>query len=67
MPSVQVWFAVWTVSAGGPITVAENVSAIERPLLSVAVTVMPRVSAVSGAVPLNVSVVALNVSQPGSA
>ena len=67
LPSVQVWFGVCAVTAGGPMTVAEKVSDTDSPLVSVAVTLMVRVSAVSGAVPLNVSVVALKMSQLGSA
>jgi hypothetical protein len=67
LPSTQVWFAVCVVSTGGPMTVAENVLDTHRPLVSVALTLMVRVSAVSGAVPLNVSVAALKPSQPGSA
>ena len=39
----------------------------DKPLVSVAVTLMSTVSAVFGAVPLNESVVALNLSQLGSA
>jgi hypothetical protein len=45
---------------------AVKVSDEESPLLSVAVTVMPRFSAVDGAVPVNAPVAALNVSQDGS-
>ena len=39
----------------------------DSPLVSVAVTLMVRLWAVDGAVPLKVSVVALNLSQVGSA
>ena len=48
-------------------TAAVNVSDIERPLVSVAVTLRLREPAVAGAVPLKVSVVPLNFSQAGSA
>ena len=67
LPSVQAWFWVWSVTVGGARMVAANVSATDRPLVSVAVTVMFRVSAVLGATPLSQSSAALNVSQPGSA
>ena len=66
-PSVQAWFDVGFVTIGAPRTVAEKMSDTDRPLVSVAVTTMPRVCAVMGAVPLNVSVAALKLSQPGSA
>ena len=49
------------------LTVPLNVSEEDRTLVSVAVTVIPIVWAVAGAVPENVSVLALNVSQEGSA
>ena len=42
LPSVQVWFAVGAVTIGAPRTVAEKVSDTDSPLVSVAVTVMPR-------------------------
>ena len=68
LPSVQVWFGgLRRQQSAAPMTVAEKVSDTDSPLVSVAVTLMVRVSAVGGAVPLNVSVAALNVSQPGSA
>ena len=67
MPSVQAWFDVGAVSVGVPRTVAENVSVADKPLVSVAVTTMLSVCAVVGAVPLNVSVAALKLSQHGSA
>jgi hypothetical protein len=67
LPGAQVWLAVCAVTVGAPMIVAENVSVAARPLVSVAVTVMPNVWALVGAVPLNVSVAALNFSQLGSA
>ena len=51
----------------GATTAAENVSDTDKLLVSVAVTVMLRVCAVVGAVPLNVSLAALNRSHAGSA
>ena len=67
MPSAQLWFGVCAVTTGRPMTVAEKLSDADSPPVSLAVTWMVRLSAIAGAVPLKVSVVALNVSQPGSA
>ena len=46
---------------------AVNVSDTESPLVSLAVTLRPSDVAVAGVVPLNVSVVPLNVNQAGKA
>ena len=51
----------------GAWTPAVKLSDTASPLLSVAVTVMPMVCAVAGAVPLKVSVAALKLNQFGSA
>jgi hypothetical protein len=47
--------------------VTEKLSDADNPLVLVAVTSTSAVCAVAGAVPLNESVAALNLSQPGSA
>ncbi len=70
-PSIQVCFGVGPVTVipglgAGATTFAVKVSNTERPLVSVAVTLRLRLCVVAGAVPLNVSVNALNVSQLGS-
>jgi hypothetical protein len=47
--------------------VAVNISVADNAVVSVAVTLMVRLWAVDGAVPVKVSVFALNLSQVGSA
>jgi len=67
-PSFHVWPEVWLASAGAAAGVAtENVSDTDRPLVSVAVTLMLRPAALFGTVPVNVSVAALKLSQDGNA
>ena len=57
----------WLNLAAAALIVAVKVSETLRPLTSVAVTFSARVEAVVGAVPENVSVVALNFSHVGRA
>ena len=51
----------------GACTLAMKLSDVARPLLSVAVTLMPTLCKAFGAVPLNVAVAALKPSHVGSA
>src|SRR5581483_10279852 len=64
VPAFQLWVGVGVCTTGAPMMVAEKLSDTDSPLVSVAVTTRPSVCAVAGAVPLNESVVGLNVSQP---
>ena len=67
-PSFQVCVAVCAASTGAAAGVAtENVSEDDAPPRSVAVTLMLKPPAVLGTVPVNVPLVALNVSQDGKA
>jgi hypothetical protein len=52
---------------GGACTAAAKSSDVASPLVSVAVTLISTVCALLGAMPLKLSVVALNTSQLGSA
>ena len=58
LPSCQICFGVWAVSVGFPSIVAVNVSVADNALASVAVTLMVKLWAVDGAVPVKVSVFA---------
>lgn len=65
-PFCHVWLPVWLVTTGTPRIMAEKVSVAVNPMLSLAVTTMASVCVVVGAMPLKVSLVALNVNQEGS-
>src|SRR2546421_644680 len=67
-PSFQVWVAVWLVTVGALAGVStEKVSDVDRPLVSVAVTLRLRPAAVLGTVPVKLWVEGLKFNQDGSA